>query len=145
MRIIMEMTDVGFSQSASSSLNSYKLVLDLPSASEDSRLCLASDGDVIPALERPAASPSLPGRCGPRPVSRTTNPSQSRRFRNTAMFDRDSLEALLEELRDEWELEPDWEEIQRAAHLGVARADAGVELGDLDSRVVALIDKHNPG
>ena len=61
------------------------------------------------------------------------------------MFDRESLEALLEELRDEYELEPEWEDIQRSAHLGVARADAGVDLGDIDSRVVALIEKHNPG
>ena len=60
------------------------------------------------------------------------------------MFDKTSLETLLEELRDEYELEPDWEDIQRAAHLGVARADAGVALGDIDSRVVPLIEKHNP-
>ena len=60
------------------------------------------------------------------------------------MFDKQSLDALLEELRDEYELEPEWEEIQRAAHLGVARSDAGVPLGDIDSRVVALIEKHNP-
>ena len=61
------------------------------------------------------------------------------------MFDNTSLEAMMEELRDEYELEPDWEEIQRAAHLGIARADAGVELGDLDPRVTTLIAKHNPG
>ncbi len=60
------------------------------------------------------------------------------------MFDKQSLDALLEELRDEYELEPEWEEIQRAVHLGVARSDAGVPLGDIDSRVVALIEKHNP-
>ncbi len=60
------------------------------------------------------------------------------------MFDKQSLDALLEELRDEYELEPEWEDIQRAAHLGVARSDAGVALGDIDSRVVALIEKHNP-
>ena len=60
------------------------------------------------------------------------------------MFDRESLEALLEELRDEFELEPEWEDIQRAAHLGVARVDAGVDLEGIDSRVVALIEKHNP-
>ena len=60
------------------------------------------------------------------------------------MFDKQSLDALLEELRDEYELEPVWEDIQRAVHLGVARSDAGVPLGDIDSRVVALIEKHNP-
>ena len=60
------------------------------------------------------------------------------------MFDRESLEALLEELRDEFELEPEWEDIQRDAHLGVARSDAGVDLEGIDARVVALIEKHNP-
>ena len=60
------------------------------------------------------------------------------------MFDKTALEALLEELRDEYELESDWEEIQRSAHLGVARSDAGVELGDIDARVAPLIEKHNP-
>ena len=60
------------------------------------------------------------------------------------MFDKESLEALLEELRDEFELEPEWEDIQRDAHLGVARSDAGVDLEGIDARVVALIEKHNP-
>ncbi|HAI07886.1 MAG: hypothetical protein CL702_08840 [Chloroflexi bacterium] len=60
------------------------------------------------------------------------------------MFDKTALEALLEELRDEYELESDWEEIQRSAHLGVARSDAGVALGDIDARVAPLIEKHNP-
>ncbi len=60
------------------------------------------------------------------------------------MFDKAALDALLEELRDEYELEADWEEIQRSAHLGVARSDAGVALGDIDTRVAPLIVKHNP-
>ena len=60
------------------------------------------------------------------------------------MFDKTALEALLEELRDEYELESDWEEIQRSAHLGVARSDAGVALGAIDARVAPLIEKHNP-
>ena len=60
------------------------------------------------------------------------------------MFDKTSLDALLEELRDEYELESDWEEIQRSAHLGVARSDAGVGLADIDARVAPLIEKHNP-
>ena len=60
------------------------------------------------------------------------------------MFDKTSLDNMFDELRDEYELEPDWEDIQRAAHLGVARSDAGVPLGDVDSRVVSYIAKHNP-
>ena len=60
------------------------------------------------------------------------------------MFDKKSLDTLFEELRNEYELEPDWEEILKAAHLGVARSDAGVPLGDIDLRVVPLIEKHRP-
>ena len=57
------------------------------------------------------------------------------------MFNKQSLDNMFDELRDEYELEPDWEDIQRAAHLGVARSDAGVALGELDSRVVPFIEK----
>ena len=63
------------------------------------------------------------------------------------MFDKDSLDRLFEELRDEFELETDWEEIQRDAHLAVAYADAGVlgeQQGDLDSRVVGYVTRHDP-
>ena len=58
------------------------------------------------------------------------------------MFDKKSLDNMFDELRDEYELEPDWEDIQRAAHLGVARSDAGVALGDVDSRVIPYIERH---
>jgi hypothetical protein len=63
------------------------------------------------------------------------------------MFDKDSLDRLFEELRDEYELEIDWEEIQRDAHLAVAFADAGVlddQLGSLDNRVIEYVVRHNP-
>ena len=49
---------------------------------------------------------------------------------------------------DEFELETDWEEIQRDAHLAVAYADAGVlddQKGSLDSRIVDFVERHNPG
>ena len=64
------------------------------------------------------------------------------------MFDRDSLEALFDELRDEYELEPDWEEIQRDAHLAVAFADSGMledRRSSLDDRILSYVDRHNPG
>ena len=64
------------------------------------------------------------------------------------MFDKDSLDRLFEELRDEFELETDWEEIQRDAHLAVAYADSGVlddQKGALDSRIVEFVERHNPG
>jgi hypothetical protein len=63
------------------------------------------------------------------------------------MFDRESLDTLFVELRDEYELEPDWEDIQRDAHLGVAYADSGMlddRRSSLDKRVLNFIDKHNP-
>ena len=60
------------------------------------------------------------------------------------MFDRNSLDTLFDELRDEYELEPDWEDIQRDAHLAVARHDAGMPLGEIDSRVVSYVEKHKP-
>jgi hypothetical protein len=63
------------------------------------------------------------------------------------MFDRESLDTLFVELRDEYELEPDWEDIQRDAHLGVAYADSGMldeRRSALDKRVLTFIDKHNP-
>ena len=58
------------------------------------------------------------------------------------MFDKQSLDSMFDELRDQYELEPDWEDIQRVAHLGVARSDAGVPLGDIDSRVIPYIEKY---
>ena len=61
------------------------------------------------------------------------------------MFNKQSLDNLFNELRDEYELEPDWEDIQRAAHLGVAQSDAGVPFKDVDARVVPYIEKHQAG
>ena len=64
------------------------------------------------------------------------------------MFDKASLDQLFEELRDEFELETDWEDIQRDAHLAVAYADAGVlddQKGLLDARIVEFVERHNPG
>ncbi len=52
---------------------------------------------------------------------------------------------MFDELRDEYELEPDWEEIQKDAHLAVARVDAGQPIGSVDDRVAPLVEKHNPG
>jgi len=59
------------------------------------------------------------------------------------MFNKQSLDTMFQELSDEYELEPAWEDVQRAAHLGVARSDAGVPLGDLDSRVIPALQKHS--
>jgi len=60
------------------------------------------------------------------------------------MFDKKSLDELFDELHNEYELEPDWEDLQRDAHLAVARSDAGMPLGRIDTRVASLIEKHKP-
>lgn len=72
-------------------------------------------------------------------------PRNRRRYQERLMFDRQSLENLFDELRDEYELEPDWEDIQRSAHLAVALVDAGQPMSNVDDRVAPLVDKHNPG
>ena len=73
---------------------------------------------------------------------------QEQEEEQTDMFDKASLDQLFEELRDEFELETDWEDIQRDAHLAVAFADAGVlddQKGGLDARIVEFVERHNPG
>ncbi len=62
------------------------------------------------------------------------------------MFDEKSLDALFADLRNDYELEPDWEDIERAAHLAVAYSDAGVDLKakKIDTRGAKLVKKHRP-
>jgi hypothetical protein len=62
------------------------------------------------------------------------------------MFDKQSLDALFDELRNEYELDPDWEDIERAAHLAVAYSDAGLDLKAkrIDSRIISVLEKHRP-
>ena len=83
------------------------------------------------------------------PLAKPKAPSHRLTFlkedrKNLDMFDRNSLDNLFDELRDEYELEPDWEDIQRDAHLAVARHDAGMPLGEVDNRVGTLVNKHSP-
>jgi hypothetical protein len=73
------------------------------------------------------------------------------------MFSKEEVEAILQELRQQWGgdpgpadehghhpmgTNPEWEKLVRQAYLGMARADAGVALGDLDPRVIAVIQKY---
>ena len=67
-----------------------------------------------------------------------------RRTQRKDMFDKKSLDAMFNELKDAYELEPEWEEIQRDAHLGIARSDGGVDLGNIDPRGIEVLTKHNP-
>ena len=61
------------------------------------------------------------------------------------MFGREKLDALFDELSREWRGKPEYEQLIRDAHLGVALFDAGRPLSaDLSHTVVALIEKHKP-
>jgi hypothetical protein len=58
------------------------------------------------------------------------------------MFDKAALDTLLDELKSKYGNEADWELLLRDAHLGIARSDAGVDLGAIDSRAADLIKAH---
>ena len=58
------------------------------------------------------------------------------------MFDREMLDRYFAELRDQYANDPDWEQLVRDSHLGIARSDASVDLGDIDGRIKELIEKH---
>ncbi len=61
------------------------------------------------------------------------------------MFKKDQVDALIAEMRQEFEGTPGWEKLIRDVHLGVALLDAGRPLPtNLDPRAVALIEKHKP-
>ncbi len=58
------------------------------------------------------------------------------------MFDREMLDRYFAELRDQYANDPDWEQLVRDSHLGIARSDASVDVGDIDGRIKELIEKH---
>jgi hypothetical protein len=58
------------------------------------------------------------------------------------MFSKAQVDAILNQLTQEWHADPQWEQLLRDAYLGMARADAGVALGDLDPRVITIIQQH---
>jgi hypothetical protein len=60
------------------------------------------------------------------------------------MFEKAQLDALFGELDREWRGKPDFEKVSREAHLGFVFWDASRTLEKLDSRAVALIEKHKP-
>jgi hypothetical protein len=61
---------------------------------------------------------------------------------STLMFSKEQVESILDQLRQEWETDPNWEQLLRDVYVGMARADAGVALGNLDPRVVKIIQQH---
>lgn len=58
------------------------------------------------------------------------------------MLGKEEVESILNQLRQEWGTDPNWEQLLRDVYLGIARADAGVALGDLDQRVIGIIQQH---
>lgn len=58
------------------------------------------------------------------------------------MFGKEEVESILNQLKQEWGSDPNWEQLLRDMYLGIARADAGAALGDLDPRVVRVIQQH---
>ena len=58
------------------------------------------------------------------------------------MFDKEGLDVLWAELQEKFKSGPEWEQIMRDAHLGIARSDAGVDLGNIDKRVIEVINRH---
>ena len=61
------------------------------------------------------------------------------------MFRKTDIDALLTQLKGDLGDRPEYEELLRDAHLGIAYSDAGRPLGDdIDPRVASLIEKHRP-
>jgi hypothetical protein len=61
-----------------------------------------------------------------------------------AMFEKADIDALFDELEQEWRGKPEFDKISREAHLGIAYFDAGRPLDNIDPRAVSLIEKHKP-
>lgn len=64
------------------------------------------------------------------------------------MFSKDIIDDIFSQLKAEWGYvsRQEWSAIVKDAHLGIARADAGVPLGNIDGRVRAIIEKRiEPG
>jgi len=58
------------------------------------------------------------------------------------MFGKEEVESILNQLRQEWGSDPDWEQLLRDMYLGIARVDGGAALGNLDPRVISIIQQH---
>ena len=57
-------------------------------------------------------------------------------------FDKPMIDNFFAELKSQLGDEDNWDDLVKDAHLGIARSDADVDIGDIDSRVAALIKKH---
>jgi hypothetical protein len=57
------------------------------------------------------------------------------------MLGKEEVESILSQLKQKWGNDPNWEQLLRDVYVGIARADGGVALGSLDSRVISLIEQ----
>ena len=60
------------------------------------------------------------------------------------MFEKVHIDALFAELDSEWRGKPEFDQLSRDAHLGIALHDAHRPLKNIDARIVAMIEKHKP-
>jgi hypothetical protein len=60
------------------------------------------------------------------------------------VFTKESIEHLFAELRRSYYQSPDWEFLNRQAHLGIASDDSGGSLDGIDARVLTLIEEYRP-
>jgi hypothetical protein len=58
------------------------------------------------------------------------------------MFGKEEVESIVNQLRQEWGTDPNWEQLLRDVYLGMARADSGQALGNLDPRVITIIQQN---
>ena len=60
------------------------------------------------------------------------------------MFEKANIDALFTDLDTAWLGKPEFEQLSRDAHLGIALSDADRPLDNIDSRIVSLIEQHKP-
>jgi hypothetical protein len=59
----------------------------------------------------------------------------------TLMFGKEEVDSILNQLKQQWGTDPNWEQLLRDVFVGIARADAGVAIGGLDPRVITIIQQ----
>jgi hypothetical protein len=59
----------------------------------------------------------------------------------TLMFGKEEVDSILNQLKQQWGTDPNWEQLLRDVFVGIARADAGVAIGELDPRVITIIQQ----
>jgi hypothetical protein len=57
------------------------------------------------------------------------------------MLGKEEVESIVNQLKQEWGNDPNWEQLLRDVYLGIARADGRMPLGNLDPRVIGLIQQ----